>query len=1069
MSSKVPAHVPLSKICAKCGRDVSNQKRTKDKQGHYYCESCVKRLTERSEGDDATAAHGAPSARDQSELLFCEKCGGQFAQHFLHIYRDGRVLCRTCSTRCGSVLGFSESTLGLLVGIPGILLLGFPWLFFVLLSAFCNDLAGGAAFLVTVIVGGRLAFVGRGFAANSGSRAAQLTLRWLIFGIMAIYVAGLASAFGQDIYDEGQARSLTYWLQSIFGLVIWIVIGLIFAKLRPRANIRYQFKLFSLANIVFTSLAAIGLVGLIAALSLPAHPRMPLQKAATEGNLVEVDANLFLGKKDIVNEKNSYGFTPLDAAAAGGWVDAAKRLLDNGADINGGSASRTPLHLAVDANHAEVVELLLARGANTKDGVSSPLHIAAEKGYRQIAQMLIKSGANVNAGAGSYQGTPLLVACNNGKAALVQFLLDKSADIQAVDGEKRTALHLAAQRGDMETVQLLLQRGASVNTQDKSGHTPLQSAMKYHQAEVAKLFLSGSAASATSEITIAPEQPRGVGGTVRPTPESNISYRANVRVPSAEIASPSTIPSASSPLTDAKCEIWSREFEQATAKGDMTFLTRNLDSEGLARRAVAGIVISDELMPKVQDFVNEFVKQTGDLSDQVVKSRPCKVLWTRKESGEHLAMVRCLLKSDDVYYLRLNLAPNAAGDVRIVDLFELSSGGEWSRMIRTIALPLVISSDPVALHSLKLADIEILNNAALLGEIYQKNDPKQLAEIPNLVRQLPPSLQNDRFLSLLNVKGTALLGDAVFNAAVQRHQKLFPGDPSLSYVTFQRHVRSKDYAKMLDALFTLEQAVGADPYLVGLKSVAYAGISNMSQARLLAQQAVAKEPTLIAPNWVLLQIALDEKNYREVAGSLTILEDLGQSLPDLRADTAFVAFVASPEYRTWSANRKAGKPDGPEKAVRDNGIAASALTQLGNAADEYNKINGQYSALCSDYRLKWTASAERASLFADQKAKDDAYQEAWKTGSRTTQAEKEAARQALLDAGSALAKAEKEAVERRPDCKALNTKRRAAFRAWKAGAAAYQDQCRRAGQSADLPREIDPAKIWWFGSEDRDE
>ena len=63
--------------------------------------------------------------------------------------------------------------------------------------------------------------------------------------------------------------------------------------------------------------------------------------------------------------------------------------------------SWTPLHSAVAGGHKDVVELLIAKGAdvNAKDEEygAIPLHHAAQAGHKEIVELLIAAGADVNA------------------------------------------------------------------------------------------------------------------------------------------------------------------------------------------------------------------------------------------------------------------------------------------------------------------------------------------------------------------------------------------------------------------------------------------------------------------------------------------------------------------------------------------------------------------------------------------------------------------------------------------------------------------------------------------------
>ena len=72
---------------------------------------------------------------------------------------------------------------------------------------------------------------------------------------------------------------------------------------------------------------------------------------------------------------------------------------------------------------------------------------------------------------------------------LFQAMLTHGADVHAIEGEHRTALHFATKRGRLHTVELLLQHKADVNAQDSRKITPLMEAINHNQAEVAHLLL----------------------------------------------------------------------------------------------------------------------------------------------------------------------------------------------------------------------------------------------------------------------------------------------------------------------------------------------------------------------------------------------------------------------------------------------------------------------------------------------------------------------------------------------------------------------------------------------------
>ena len=89
---------------------------------------------------------------------------------------------------------------------------------------------------------------------------------------------------------------------------------------------------------------------------------------------------------------------PLHMAAKAGIIIEVKQLIIGGYDVNqrDGKYGSTPLHQAVFFGHKEIVEFLIAEGANANAKNSagfSPLYLAKEKGHHFIAQLLAEHGA----------------------------------------------------------------------------------------------------------------------------------------------------------------------------------------------------------------------------------------------------------------------------------------------------------------------------------------------------------------------------------------------------------------------------------------------------------------------------------------------------------------------------------------------------------------------------------------------------------------------------------------------------------------------------------------------------
>ncbi|EDW54328.1 serine/threonine-protein phosphatase 6 regulatory ankyrin repeat subunit A [Drosophila sechellia] len=147
---------------------------------------------------------------------------------------------------------------------------------------------------------------------------------------------------------------------------------------------------------------------------------------AIESKCVE-SARLLLQTNININDTDDDGETPLMAAIACSMLDVAEELVKRGARINiQDKQNHTALQYAVRGRHCQMAKLLLERGAR-RLASQHLLHLAVESDVTELVELLLQYGESLSVrNPNNY--TPIMLAIHLGRHEMLEYLLNAAEE-----------------------------------------------------------------------------------------------------------------------------------------------------------------------------------------------------------------------------------------------------------------------------------------------------------------------------------------------------------------------------------------------------------------------------------------------------------------------------------------------------------------------------------------------------------------------------------------------------------------------------------------------------------------
>jgi ankyrin repeat protein len=168
------------------------------------------------------------------------------------------------------------------------------------------------------------------------------------------------------------------------------------------------------------------------------------------------------------------------------WIDAARKgdLVEAAKMFESGVLEKVRSYFKDKYANVSLVDLPLSH--------TTALGAAIENDRSEVAKFLIEKGANINALNGDGD-TPLIRTSGKGNLAIVKLLIEKGANVNYEGSFHHTALGAAIENDRSEVAKFLIEKGANINALNNSGDTPLIQAASKGNLPLVQLLIEKGA------------------------------------------------------------------------------------------------------------------------------------------------------------------------------------------------------------------------------------------------------------------------------------------------------------------------------------------------------------------------------------------------------------------------------------------------------------------------------------------------------------------------------------------------------------------------------------------------
>lgn len=340
-----------------------------------------------------------------------------------------------------------------------------------------------------------------------------------------------------------------------------------------------------------------------------------------------------------------------------------------------------------------------------------------------------------------------------------------------------------------------------------------------------------------------------------------------------------------------------QEFATVIAAEDVEALDAWWDGDAFLDRVLADMALE----PAFEAGVRSEIARRGPfhplIAEAVANGGSYHFLRLVERDGETRARFRLLSPDGGLNYTDLVLEARPGGGGRLVDGYGFLGGEDVSQSLRRVLLGMLGGADGTT---------EPSGRARLIGEFAQALGRGDWWTVLDLYPRIPPRDLDRKPLLIAYLQAASNADPALYRKGLEQFARAYAGDPDAALVLIDHYVLRGDVEATLEAIDTLDEGVGGDPYLDQLRATVLLGAGRLPEARAAADRLAESLPNLTEAQFPRVDVALAEGDFAAVAEGLLRLEREHGAWFDpaaVKADPLWAGFAASPYYKRWATAR----------------------------------------------------------------------------------------------------------------------------------------------------------------------